>query len=275
MKLSLDSLEYKPEKIITMLHYPPFNSDLSPNEFVDMMKEYEVDICIYGHLHSEGHRYSVEGMVEGIEFHLIASDFIDFTPKKYYNFKKHHMGDDNLKELEVKILNIDLEEMENKLKELGAELIAKESQVNTLIDSGENYIENKLNSYLRIRESKSALKGTSKLTLTMKESIDREGVRENLETNIDISDREEMIYLLDKLGYQVKDIGKKERTSYLLKGVRFDLDRWDKKTYPDPYMEIEVNNEDELENMIQILEIDKKNISTKSILELRKEKNLL
>lgn len=82
LKLSLDSLEYKPEKIITMLHYPPFNSDLSPNEFVDMMKEYEVDICIYGHLHSEGHRYSVEGMVEGIEFHLIASDFIDFTPKK-------------------------------------------------------------------------------------------------------------------------------------------------------------------------------------------------
>ena len=180
-----------------------------------------------------------------------------------------------MKELEVKILNIDLEEMENKLKELGAELIAKESQVNTLIDSDENYIENKLNSYLRIRESKSTLKGTSKFTLTMKESIDREGIRENLETNIDISDREEMIYLLDKLGYQVKDIGKKERTSYLLKGVRFDLDRWDKKTYPDPYMEIEVNNEDELENMIQILEIDKKNISIKSILELRKEKNLL
>lgn len=82
LKLSLESLEYKPEKIITMLHYPPFNSDLSPNEFVDVMKEYEVDICIYGHLHSEGHRYSVEGIIEGIEFHLIASDYIDFMPKQ-------------------------------------------------------------------------------------------------------------------------------------------------------------------------------------------------
>ena len=82
LKLSLESLEYKPDKIITMLHYPPFNSDLSPNEFVDLMKEYDVDICIYGHLHSEGHRYAVEGMIEGIEFHLIASDFIDFIPKQ-------------------------------------------------------------------------------------------------------------------------------------------------------------------------------------------------
>ena len=81
LRLSLESLEYKPDKIITMLHYPPFNSDLSPNEFVDLMKEYDVDICIYGHLHSEGHRYAVEGMIEGIEFHLIASDFIDFMPK--------------------------------------------------------------------------------------------------------------------------------------------------------------------------------------------------
>lgn len=180
-----------------------------------------------------------------------------------------------MKELEVKILNIDLNEMENKLKELGAELIDKEIQVNTLIDSEDKYIENKLDSYLRIRETKSTLKGSTIFTLTMKENINRDGIRENLETNIDISDREEMIYLLDKLGYKVKEAGRKERTSYLLKGVRFDLDTWDKETYPDPYMEIEVNNKDELQEMIELLGIQEKNISLKSILELRKEKNLL
>ncbi len=82
LKLSIESLEYKPKKLITVIHYPPFNSDLSPNEFVDIMKEYGVDICLYGHLHSEGHRYAVEGIVEGIEFHLVASDYINFQPKK-------------------------------------------------------------------------------------------------------------------------------------------------------------------------------------------------
>lgn len=68
--------------IIAMLHYPPFNMDLSPNEFVDIMKEFNVDMCVYGHLHAEGHKYAVEGMVERIEFHCISSDFIDFKIKK-------------------------------------------------------------------------------------------------------------------------------------------------------------------------------------------------
>ncbi len=180
-----------------------------------------------------------------------------------------------MRELEVKVLNINLENMEDKLKGLGARLIAKEVQINTLIDSPDNYIENKLNSYLRIRETRSILKDKIKFTLTMKESIDRKGIRENIETNIDISDKEEMIYLLEKLGYSVKEEGEKMRTSYSLNGVRLDLDTWDNDTYPDPYMEIEVNAEHELEDIVKLLEIEEKDISTKSILELRKEKNIL
>lgn len=82
LKLSIDSLPYKPSKIIAMIHYPPFNTDLTPNEFVDIMKEYGVDICLYGHLHAEGHRYAIEGNIEDIEFHLVSSDYIDFKPKK-------------------------------------------------------------------------------------------------------------------------------------------------------------------------------------------------
>ena len=38
-----------------------------------------------------------------------------------------------MKELEVKVLNIDLMEMEERLKKIGARLIDKEVQVNTLI----------------------------------------------------------------------------------------------------------------------------------------------
>lgn len=180
-----------------------------------------------------------------------------------------------MRELEVKILDIDLDEMESKIKHLDATLIDREVQVNTLIDNDTNYIENALNSYLRIRETKSLLKGNIKCTLTMKKSINREGIRENIETNIDISDKDNMISLLKDLGYYVKEEGKKERTSYSLNGVRLDLDRWDEKTYPDPYMEIEVNDEHELEIIVKLLEIPKEKISTKSILELRKGKNLL
>lgn len=84
LKLSLDSIENRGDKIISMLHYPPFNLDSSPNEFVNLMREYDVDICIYGHLHSEGHKYVVEDIIENIEFLCVSSDYIDFNPFKIY-----------------------------------------------------------------------------------------------------------------------------------------------------------------------------------------------
>ncbi|WP_313756044.1 class IV adenylate cyclase [Tissierella sp.] len=180
-----------------------------------------------------------------------------------------------MKELEVKILNVNLDDMELKLRSLGATLIDKELQVNTLIDSKENFIQNSLDSYLRIRETKSILNNNIKFTLTMKKNINREGIRENIEINTDISDKKAMLEILKSLGYYVIQEGFKERTSYVLNNIRFDLDKWDDSTYPEPYMEIEVNDEDELEGIIELLDIPKENISTKSIVELRKEKNLL
>ncbi|MDD2447236.1 MAG: metallophosphoesterase [Tissierellia bacterium] len=82
-RLSLNSLKDDKRKI-ALIHYPPFNIDLSPNEFVDLMKEYNVETCIYGHLHSEGHKYAVEGNIDKINFHCVSSDYIDFMPKKIY-----------------------------------------------------------------------------------------------------------------------------------------------------------------------------------------------
>lgn len=82
LRLSLDSIKKDSDIIIALLHYPPFNYNMKSNEFVDIMKEYGVDICLYGHLHADGHKYVVEGNIEGIEFHCISSDYIDFIPKK-------------------------------------------------------------------------------------------------------------------------------------------------------------------------------------------------
>lgn len=82
LEASLLSLASPVDKKIAMLHYPPFNNKLQANEFVEILREYNVDICIYGHLHADGHKYSVEGQVEGIDFHLVASDYLDFKLKR-------------------------------------------------------------------------------------------------------------------------------------------------------------------------------------------------
>ncbi len=81
LKLSLSNIVNDGKIRIVMMHYPPFNMDMSPNEFVDIMKEFKVDICVYGHLHSVGHRLVVEGNIEGIDFHCVSSDYINFSPK--------------------------------------------------------------------------------------------------------------------------------------------------------------------------------------------------
>jgi len=89
LDISLKSYEkmipYVGEKdIIVALHYMPFNSKRETSEFIGLMKKYKVKLCIYGHLHGEGARNAVEGEFEGIEFRLVAADYLNFKPVRLY-----------------------------------------------------------------------------------------------------------------------------------------------------------------------------------------------
>ncbi|TJX13796.1 CYTH domain-containing protein [Tissierella creatinini] len=179
-----------------------------------------------------------------------------------------------VKELEIKVLNIDIDEIENKLKNLGARLISKELQINTLIDSSERPIKSYVDAYLRIRESKDLLNDVETTTFTMKKNLNNKVLRENAEYNTTIESKDILLQILKELGFDKVSIGHKERTSYELKGSKIDLDIWDKDTYPNPYMEIEVQDESELEKIIELLDLPRENISTKSIVELRRVLNL-
>lgn len=178
------------------------------------------------------------------------------------------------KELEVKVLDVDINEIENKLKDLNATLVKKELQVNTLIDSYDTPIRTYTDGYLRIRESKDLVHNTSTTTMTFKKNVKNKNIRENIEYNVGIEDRDSMLEILKILGYKNIKIGYKERVSYSLNEARVEIDIWDKETYPHPYIEIEAENQEKLYEIIELLDISKENISTKSILELRKELNL-
>ena len=176
-----------------------------------------------------------------------------------------------VKEFEVKVLNIDIESMEKRLVELGAKLIAKEVQINTLIDSSTKPIKSYLDAYLRIRETKDLLNNTESTTLTLKKNMLNDKIKENLELNTEVENKRVLLDILFDLGFDKIEVGNKNRTSYMFKGARIDLDIWDPDIYPYPYMEIEVENKEDLDRVIDILEIDRNNISLKSISELRKE----
>ena len=66
---------------IVFLHYPPVFGNESNYDILDVMYKYNVKECYYGHLHGNAHKYAVCGEREGINFNLIAADFVQFNPK--------------------------------------------------------------------------------------------------------------------------------------------------------------------------------------------------
>jgi predicted phosphohydrolase len=65
---------------LAMLHYPPWVEGCEPTAVVAMLRKAGVRHCVYGHLHGEDHRLAVTGDRDGIRFHFVASDAVDFAP---------------------------------------------------------------------------------------------------------------------------------------------------------------------------------------------------
>lgn len=70
---------------ICFLHYPPLYQGYICREIVDMLEAYRVKACYYGHLHGGSHRLALEGLRGGVEYHLIAGDYVDFCPQKVWD----------------------------------------------------------------------------------------------------------------------------------------------------------------------------------------------
>ena len=67
---------------ICFLHYPPRYRGYTCQEILDLLKKYDVRSCYYGHLHGDSHKLAMEGLWDGVNYRLIAADYVNFTPVK-------------------------------------------------------------------------------------------------------------------------------------------------------------------------------------------------
>ena len=79
--------KYGDEKeIIVFLHYPPITQAYlfknEPSPFIEVLKEYEIKKCYYGHLHGPSIKDAVNGNIDEIELKLISADGVDFKLQK-------------------------------------------------------------------------------------------------------------------------------------------------------------------------------------------------
>ena len=79
LRLSLESA-VNDEKIV-FLHYPPVTTDTKCDEILNLLKEYGIKKCYYGHLHGIAAKKAIDDVVDGIEFRLISCDRLGFIPK--------------------------------------------------------------------------------------------------------------------------------------------------------------------------------------------------
>lgn len=77
--MSLAAASPSSEKLL-FLHYPPiFGGQVIP-EFFDVMHQYGVARCFYGHLHGPATRDAFEGDYRGVKLRLISADYLGFAP---------------------------------------------------------------------------------------------------------------------------------------------------------------------------------------------------
>jgi uncharacterized protein len=68
--------------IIAAVHYPPFTAKKENTKFADLLEQYNVRICVYGHLHGEkSFKYAFEGERNGIIYMMLSCDYLNFKPR--------------------------------------------------------------------------------------------------------------------------------------------------------------------------------------------------
>ncbi len=71
--------ENSDKPILVFLHFPPVWGEFICRELVEVLQRYEIQYCYFGHIH--GAYYSpAKTVFEGIEFRLIAADYLNFAP---------------------------------------------------------------------------------------------------------------------------------------------------------------------------------------------------
>ena len=81
LRTSLKAASELGGEIIAFLHYPPINEVQRCDELIDVLKEFPVKQCYFGHLHGFVAPGCAKIESDGISYNLVSADYLRFTPK--------------------------------------------------------------------------------------------------------------------------------------------------------------------------------------------------
>lgn len=177
-----------------------------------------------------------------------------------------------MKEMETRILDINVEDIRKKMKDINALKVKEESQVNNIYDFSDRRLLN-AKGYARIRVVDDHLHNKKVNYMTTKKLISQEKYKVMEEHEIEILDSVEGSNIFTALGLELVESIKKYRESYKYKNTLIEIDINDKSFCPFPYVEIESSNEDEIMDVVNLLGYTMKDTTSKTIHEILEDKN--
>lgn len=177
-----------------------------------------------------------------------------------------------MKEIETRIIDIDVQEIRQKLLNLNAVKVKQENQINNIYDfSDKRLLSNK--GYARIRTVSDELTNSTIHYITTKKLISQEKYKVMDEHESEIKDEVAARGIFKSLGLSLVQSIKKYRESYRYKNTLIEIDINEKEFCPFPYIEIEGDDEDEILEVITLLGYTLEDTTSETIYEILKSKN--
>ena len=80
LELSLSQMNKSCEFRIAAVHHPPIGADWQPTVVTDLLKKYQIDVCVFGHIHSLKKGFPIEKVVDTIRCICVPGDHLNFVP---------------------------------------------------------------------------------------------------------------------------------------------------------------------------------------------------
>ncbi len=171
------------------------------------------------------------------------------------------------KELETRIIDIDVDSMREKLKSLGAKMIKSENQINDIYDfEDERLLKDK--GYARIRTVNDLINSKEIIFMTTKKMLSQGKFKEMEENEVIVDNKTMAEGIFKSLGLKLHQSIKKYRESYEILDGLVEIDINDKEFCPFPYIEIETSSEESLQNILDLIGYTMEDTTSKTIYQL-------
>lgn len=172
-----------------------------------------------------------------------------------------------MKELETRILDIDVNDIILKLNSIGAIKVKQENQINNIYDfNDKRLIKNK--GYARIRTIEDMLNSSTHYFMTTKKLLTQDTFKVMEENETEVLNVKSAENIFKSLGLELIQSIKRYRESYKYNNTLIEIDINDKSFCPFPYIEIESPNTRELEQVVLILGYTMNDTNSQTIYEI-------